>query len=174
MTMSGSLGGLWLALIGWFIVGSANTERRQARLLGGVQDLTAGDVMTRDPVLAPGWWTIDAFARHVAEDGVRHRVFPVVDFTGRPTGVVALPDLVSAGSVSRLQDAARPLGTGALAEAAEPLADVLTRADLRPGNVVVVTEDGRIAGIITAADVTRTLELRRLTAPTGSGPAAPR
>ena len=43
------LGGVWLALIGWFVVSAATAEEQQARLGGRLAGLTVGQVMAARP-----------------------------------------------------------------------------------------------------------------------------
>jgi hypothetical protein len=96
--LSGRWDGLWLMIVGWFLIGAAGAERSRAALSG----LHVGDVMTRKPDLAPGWWTVDAFVGHLLSDtGPRHRAFPVVDLDGRPVGVVTLADLAQVPPTAR-------------------------------------------------------------------------
>lgn len=45
----GTIGGVWLAIIGWFITSSAYAERQQAQVLGKLEGVRVGDVMTPDP-----------------------------------------------------------------------------------------------------------------------------
>ncbi|MBC6445873.1 site-2 protease family protein [Actinokineospora xionganensis] len=161
----GSLGGLWLALVGWFITLSATAERAQSAVLTQLGTTTVADAMSANPVVAPGWWTVDAFARHVASAGVAHRVFPVLDFGGAPIGLVSLHDLGKSGvnSSEAVRSVARPLDVRATAGLDEPLADVARRAVLRPGeDAIVVVRDHTLVGLLTATDITRTLELARL------------
>ena len=155
----GLLGGLWFAVLGWFIAGAALMERQQGEVFAKLAGIRVGDVMTPDPVVAPGWWTIDAFADHVTSAGVRHRVFPVVTFDGKPAGVVGLRDLTNARTATRLQDAARPLGQHSTVRTDEPLTAVLRRANR---DALLVVEDGVLVGILTAADIARTIELAQL------------
>jgi Zn-dependent protease len=72
----GALVGVWLAVLGWFITTAAVTERVQSQLSTKLDGIRVRDVMTPDPVIAPGWWTIEAFADHVTTAHVRHRAFP--------------------------------------------------------------------------------------------------
>ena len=44
--------GLWLALIGWFLVNAASAEEQQARLGAALHGIRVGDVMSRSPVTA--------------------------------------------------------------------------------------------------------------------------
>lgn len=163
----GRIGGLWLALIGWFVTSSAAAERTQALILDNLRDTTVGAIAGSHPVTAAGWWTIDAFLDHLVEHTIRHRVFPVVDFNGAPVGVVSLQDLLTVRPdtrhTTRVQAAARPLNERNLALADEPLIAVLRRAPLRPGrDAIVVIRDRQLAAIVTEADLARTLELARL------------
>jgi len=163
----GQIGGLWLALIGWFVTSAAASERAQALVIGNLRDTTVGAIASPHPVTAAGWWTIDAFLDHLVEDSVRHRVFPVVDFNGTPVGVVSLQDLLTVRPdlrhTTRVQAAAQPLSERNLAVADEALVAVLRRAPLRPGrDAIVVLRDRQLAAIVTEADLARTLELARL------------
>src|SRR5581483_10509732 len=76
----GSIGGLWLALIGWFVFGGAATERVQAVFTGQLREVRIGDVATPHPVTASGWLTVEAFLDQLTAQEIHHRVFPVVDF----------------------------------------------------------------------------------------------
>ena len=89
---AGSAAGLWLALVGWFIIGGATAEQAAARdeHLTGV---TAADVMTPDPVVAPEWWTVDQMVAHLSPARITSGVFPVAGLDGHTTGVVTLADL---------------------------------------------------------------------------------
>lgn len=171
-----SLGGLWLAFIGWFIAAGAGAERAQALILGKLGHARVGDVATPNPTVAPGWFTVDAFLDHLSQLNVRYRVFPVTDFTGTPVGVISLRDLIATRPdtrrSTRVQDVARRLDERSLALAEEPLTDLLLRrAVLRPGvDAVVVLRDRRLAGIVTAADIAWALEFAQLGRPPQHAP----
>jgi Zn-dependent protease len=163
----GALGGLWLAMVGWFVAIAATAERAQSLVLGQLGDARVADVMTLHPDIAPGWWTVEAFLDHVAEQGIRHRIFPVLDFNGTPVGVLSLHDLLATRPdvrpTTRVQDVARQLDGQSRASADEPVMAVLRRTAPRPGqDAVLVVRDGRLAGMLTATDVSRTVELARL------------
>jgi Zn-dependent protease len=163
----GSLGGLWLAMVGWFVAIAATAERAQSLVLGQLGDARVADVMTLHPDIAPGWWTVEAFLDHVAKQGIRHRIFPVLDFNATPVGVLSLHDLLATRPdvrhTTRVQDVARRLDGQSRASADEPVMAVLRRTAPRPGqDAVLVIRDGRLAGMLTATDVSRTVELARL------------
>ncbi|WP_163507166.1 site-2 protease family protein [Fodinicola acaciae] len=171
--LSGWLGGLWLAAVGWFLVVAASAERNLP-VVRKLRDITANDVMSSRPVVVPAWWTVDAFVDRLAGSGLGHRTFPVVDFDGRPVGLVSLGDLVAGQRVRRpdlcVRDIARPLGAGHSVPSGEALSDVTQSGVLRdPADAVLVVDDGRLVGILTAADLSRAVQLVQL----GKRPAHP-
>ncbi len=63
---AGGIGGLWLALIGWFLVNAATAEEQQARLSSRLSGVRVGDVMSGPPVVADGSLTLDEFIDRLA------------------------------------------------------------------------------------------------------------
>jgi CBS domain-containing protein len=175
--LNGHPDGLWLLLVGGFLTVTAAAERVHGVLAERLQGLRAADVMAREPALAEGWWTVQTLIdRLLGPDGPRHRVFPVIDFSGRPVGVLRLTDLAAVDPAARftttVQAVARPLPAEHRLDAETPLEQVLERP-IAPGrDVLVVEQDGRVVGVITSSDLQRTVELRALRC--GSGPTASR
>ena len=60
------LGGVWLALIGWFVVSAATAEEQQARLSGQLAGVAVGQVMTAMPVVVDANLTVEEFIARVA------------------------------------------------------------------------------------------------------------
>lgn len=177
LLFAGNLNGLWFALLGWFVLDAALTERLAGPTVAQLNRITVTDVMSRTPVTAPGWWTVTAFAEWVAANDLHYRTFPVVDFDGRPIGMIRLADLLTLPEqrrpATRVQDAGRPLErvltvpvTGTLADLRAPTARRMDRG------MALVLDDGRLVGVVTAADVARAIELAslgvRVVGPTGS------
>src|SRR6266540_3223319 len=54
-------GGLWTALVGWFVLGAARGEAQVAALRIGLGDSRVRDVMRTQPVVGPAWFTVEAF-----------------------------------------------------------------------------------------------------------------
>lgn len=168
---SGYWAGLWLVLIGWFLLSAATVERE----LGGLQDLlggvTVGDVMSADPDVAADAVTVEELLTdHILRH--RHSSFPVEDERGRVIGLVTLADVKRVDPALRHQtsvrDIARPIDQVPSAEASEPIISLMTRlAGARPGHdrraLVVDAHDGRVVGIVTPTDIARALEIGRLT-----------
>ncbi len=158
-----ALSGLWLALVGWFLLSAANAETVAVRyhsLLGRVPVRT---VMHADPVCGYPHQSVDDFVRTVAT-GPRHRAFPVRDDAGHPVGLVRLADLgrvpVGARATVLLADIATPLTSVPVVEAAAPLADVALV--VARGALALVVEGGLLVGVVSADDVTHATEFAAL------------
>ncbi len=171
---SGSLlDGLWLGLLGWFLVEMASAERRQVGLRDRLHGIAVGDVMSVVPVTAPGWWTVETFLDRIGRHE-HHRVYPVLDFTGRPCGLVSLAALTvlkpDTRMASRVSDVARRLEKVPTTTPDRPLVELLATIRLDPSrDLVLVLEDGWLRGVISQADITRAIHLAEL----GHKPARP-
>ncbi|MEU9836273.1 site-2 protease family protein [Streptosporangium sp. NPDC048047] len=150
------VGGLWTALVGWFLSGSARGEGMARAAQAGLEGLSVREVMTAGVDQAPAWLEVGAFAESVALRSAQS-VFPVVDFSGAPVGTVSLAALCAVpverrGEV-RVSQVMRPLPAGRVLQAQDPAAGVLSAGG---GEVAaVVCEGGRVVGMVTAADVAR-------------------
>ncbi|WP_041782559.1 site-2 protease family protein [Mycolicibacterium chubuense] len=161
------IGGAWMAFIGWFLLTAAHAERvaiETRETLGGI---SAADVMTRPLHTAPGFISVERFIHdYLLAD--RHSAYPVTGDDGSITGLVTLAHVraVPAGqrATTPLSQAATPLDRVPKADAAEPITTVMERLDRHTGGRVLVTDAGRVVGIITPSDVARLIDVRRLAA----------
>jgi CBS domain-containing protein len=154
----GVAGGLWLAVIGLFIAVTAAAERRRAVLSAALRGVRVAEAMTAPVVTGPDWLTVDRFLPEVAAHA-GHAVLPLVDFEGRPSGVVQLRRLATVPSgrrnALRVRDLATPLSRCTLAAPDELLDGVLDRLGSGTGLPILVMDGGRLGGIITAHDIGR-------------------
>ncbi|QKV94125.1 site-2 protease family protein [Streptomyces sp. NA02950] len=164
--LRGNGGGLWLSLIGLFMVVIANAERQRAGFATALRGVRSGDAMSTPVATGADWLTVERFIDEVAAHS-RHSVLPLLDFDGRPSGVVQLRALatVPAGEREsrRVRDVAVPLSRCTVATSDELLTEVLERA--RPGGggmPVLVVDHGHLEGIVTMHDVTRFFQLHAL------------
>jgi Zn-dependent protease len=142
--------GLWLIVIGWFLIAAAGMEEGQARVIARLEGITIGRIMTPDPFTVPCSMTAAEFQREMLPRH-RHTAYPLVD-----DGVVR--GIVTAERIGR-QDPGAPVGavveeagrTGAQASLAE-LLPRLARERL------LVFDGERLVGIVTPRDLTRALE----------------
>lgn len=163
--------GLWLALVGWFLLSAANAERaadRYRRLLGRVPVRAA---MHANPAYGDPQQTVDDFVANVAAHSSQ-RSFPLRDATGRPAGLVWLGDLGRIPEARRagttLASVATPVTQVPVVEASEALATVAPI--VARGGTALVVDEGLLVGVVDGDDVSHVAELaalRRGSAPTG-------
>jgi CBS domain-containing protein len=154
-------------LVGWFLSGSASAERAATIVAERLAGLRVADVMSAPPVVASGWWTVQAFIdRLLGEPGRRYREFPVVDIDGRLAGVVSIADLTRCSPAEcrnvPVRQLARPLVDELVLTPDMPLEQVLQRAPILGGALAAVVADGHVAGVLTSTDIARAVEIRAL------------
>jgi len=171
--LGGQAGGLWLILLASFLVMAANAEGRTALLRNALAGLTVREAMTPDPAVGHDWLPVDQFTEQVAAH-TRQVVFPVVDVDGRPTGVVTLSEL---GKVppelrggTRLSEFQVPLARLSVVAPGDQMGEVLARTPLTGDGLVLVVEDERLVGVLSADDATRALYLASARGSRGAGP----
>jgi Zn-dependent protease len=156
----GTFGGIWLALVGMVLNGSARGAAIQTRMTGRIHDISVADVMDREPVTIPGDLTIE---QALDQYFLRYRWpwFPVVDAAHRFLGLLQrdaadeVPEVSRAGStVSEIVDPDRSL----FVRDDTPLDSLLSNQNLRRlGALMAVDAEGRLSGVITIEQVGRAL-----------------
>lgn len=156
----GGLGGLWLALIGWFLVGAATAESQQATVRGRLGELAVRDLMTPHPVTAAGSMTVEELL-HSEASRHRHSTFPLSEDGGPPIGLVTFNQVrrvpPEARATTRLRDIACPMEQVAQVRPEEPAADLLPRLSECAEGRALVLSDGMLVGIVSPSDVSRVL-----------------
>ncbi|MGW3270326.1 site-2 protease family protein [Streptomyces kronopolitis] len=159
--LRGAPGGLWIVFVGLFIMVVAGAERRRAVLHAALRGVTVAEAMTSPVVTGADWLTVQRFIDEVAVPS-RHSALPLVDFDGRPSGVVQLRRLASLPVASResvrVREVAIPLSQCAVAAPDEPLSAALDRISLRSGARILVVDGGRLVGIATGKDISRLVQ----------------
>ncbi|MFF2060462.1 site-2 protease family protein [Streptomyces sp. NPDC058200] len=152
--------GLWLSLIGWFLIAAATAEGRQAQVRTTLGGIPVRQAMTPDPVSVPIGLTVSQFLtdpRH----RYRYSAFPVVSERGKAEGLVTLDRARRVPEEQResrtVGDAMLPLAQVTTVAPDVPLADLLPRMEPGAEHRVLVLEDERLVGIISASDVSRTV-----------------
>jgi Zn-dependent protease len=153
--------GVWLALIGMVINGSARGAAMQTAITGRISNLKVADVMDREPVAIPGELSID---RALDEYFLRYQWpwFPVVDAAHRFLGLVVRDKADEVPEVSRSSHQVsdvleRDDGTFQVRDDT-PLDSLLSNQNLRRfGALMAVDAEGRLSGVITVEQVGRAL-----------------
>ena len=166
MTLA-SIEGLWLLILGWFLVGSARAEAGQARMGTALAGLRVADVMTSEPVVAPGWLTVDGFIGGL-DRTPRHSTFPVRDFEGRIIGLVSVASLAGVPREHRsaVRVAAVTIGMDQVVSTRpeEPLLELVQRMRGPAQGHALVFEDSRLVGVVSRSDILRAARLAELKA----------
>ncbi|RCG29982.1 site-2 protease family protein [Sphaerisporangium album] len=172
-------GGLWMMLIGWFLVSAARGEGMIRAAQEGLKGWRVRDVMTPSPDVAPAWQDVDDFITTTALRS-RQSVFPVVDFAGGSAGVLTLQALTAVAPERRhdlrIAALARPLTPEHLMSPDDDASRILERSASSGELMAVVTEAGHVVGMVTKADFTRALQqavLRTMTEPEHAPDARP-
>ncbi|MFF5187349.1 site-2 protease family protein [Streptomyces sp. NPDC000345] len=164
---SAAFGGLWLALIGWFLIATATAEGQQAQLRGVLAGVPVRDAMTPEPLTVPADTTVAEFLTG-ERFRYRHSAFPVTD-DGVPVGLVTLDSArkvpQAAAGVVRVREVMVPLSQATVAGPDGPLADLLPRMEPGAEHRVLVVDGGRLVGIVSLSDVSRTVTWLMNTAP---------
>ncbi|GGM49403.1 zinc metalloprotease [Micromonospora sonchi] len=158
------VGGLWLALIGWFLIGAATLEERQARMGSALRGLRVAEVMTPQPQTASGEMTVADFVDNYLF-AYRHTALPLTE-DGRPVGLVTLDRVRGVPSDQRasttLEAVACRAGDLVLASPDEQLTDLLPRlSECADGRALVVAE-GNLVGIVSPSDISRAVQRSHL------------
>ena len=155
--LGGALGGLWLILLGMFVLNAARAEQQQAELEHDLSGARVRDVMTAHPTTAPDSLNV---ARLVDDFVFRSPVsaFPLVGPDGDVTGLVTLNDCkaVPPGRREhvRVHEIAEPIASVPKAAPDEPIFAALQRTTLADRRLLVF--DGtKLVGIVTPTDIMR-------------------
>lgn len=154
-------GGLWLILLGWFLITAANADRARVRITSALAGHSVGDIMSTGVECGYVTETAEQFLDRVVSHS-RHRAFPVIDLDGQAAGLVRRADVVRLPAPQR---AAVRLGD--LASASRPICVVPVEAaatDALKGlgpmtPLACVTSAGRLVGVVSAADVSHAVEV---------------
>jgi len=152
--------GVWLALIGMVINGSARGAAMQTALTDKIGDVRVADVMDREPVTIQGDLSVE---RALDEYFLRYRWpwFPVVDAGRRFLGLIERDSADQVPEISRANSHVAEYvdhDIGLYVRDDTPLDALLANQNLRRlGALMAVDADGRLSGVITIEQVGRAL-----------------
>ncbi|MBK5220501.1 MAG: site-2 protease family protein [Thermoleophilia bacterium] len=157
-TLLGAVGGIWLALIGLFVIAAAKAEERGLHVRVAFTGREAGRLMSSPAITIPADLNVAAavenyFVRY------RHTAFPV---TG-DDGLVGLVNLEAVGRVPAARRAETPVGQIAIDDPAlvidqhQDVAELLERPAFQRVGRAVVSAPGRELGIVSITDVNQVM-----------------
>jgi len=164
--VAGSMvGGIWLMFIGMFLFGAARDEEARLESRQLLTGARVADAMSAHPRTAPAGITAEEFIHHYLLGGP-HSAYPITGPDGSVTGMINLTQLRGVAPDRRtttlVGDVATPLNKVTTAAPGEPLTALLERMAAAPGRRALVLDEGRVVGIVTATDIARLLDARKL------------
>ncbi|MER7007549.1 site-2 protease family protein [Dactylosporangium sp. NPDC000555] len=159
VVVTGNLGGLWLILVGWFLIAAATAEAANERYRAQLGRTPVSAAMqTMVPYAGTGSSVAEAVAAADAVPGKYVIALRTPD--GRPGGLVRLAELARVPAAERavtpVSKVARPATAVTVVEASQPLADVANLVS-RAGTALVA-DSGALVGLLESADVTHAAE----------------
>ena len=152
------VGGLWLALIGMFVIGAATAEAGAEAATAALGGLLVRDVMTPGPAVGASWMSVADFIERVAIHSDQN-VFPVIGLDGAITGVTGLGRIspLPAGerATTTVAQVMLPVPAAYLAAPEDPAAPLLSRPPLAGELAAIVLTDGRVVGLVTLEQLQR-------------------
>jgi predicted transcriptional regulator len=154
--------GLWIILIGWFLLTTASISYRQVQQREALQGFTAAQVMTADYAEIPSSITVNHLVlEYVLLKG--HRLFLVTD-AGVVKGMVTLNNIKSIPQsnwdTTLVDKIMVPVDRLKVARLEQDVLSILEQMDENDINQIPVVNEGRIIGLITRDNLARLLRTR--------------
>jgi Zn-dependent protease/predicted transcriptional regulator len=172
--LGGAPEGLWLALIGFFLMVASRQQAVGAQVQAAFSGVSASELMST-PVMSIPEDISAAQASTAYFKPYRYTAFPVINEQGQAVGLLSVTQIQALGldprsthQVAEIVDRDPEL----ILTAGEDVARLLERpAFARFGRAVVIDEHSRPVGLVSITDVQRALRASRLTAPAIKGTA---
>jgi Zn-dependent protease len=159
----GSLGGLWLALIGWFVLEAGSAEERDVFMHDTLGSATVASLMTVNPTTVAVDESLAEMATRL-RGTPRHTAYPVVNAAFEVVGLMPLQALVDVPQTEwathtvndrmiRAEDVVR-------VSPSTPAGDALDLILERESGRAVVLDGDRLVGILSFTDLARAVTMR--------------
>jgi len=164
--ITGSLSGLWLVLIGWFLDNAARHEERTELTRDALGGLRVAEVMIGDPIRVPSWITVQLLIEHYVLRSPAS-AFLTHSIDGRIEGLVTLRGIrqVAEGrrSERRALDIAIPIDRVPRARPDELVVPLLERMSPMAADGHALVFDGdELVGLMSPAEIGRLLHIRAM------------
>jgi Zn-dependent protease/CBS domain-containing protein len=156
---AGSLSGLWLALIGFFVMGAAEGELQLVEANRALAGLRVGDVTIRRPVTVQADLPLDRFFDDVF---MRHRYTAYPVLADEAIGLMSFRDALAVPRErwphTRVVDRMVPADRVLVLDADRPLADAFRDLATDRLHRALVRDGDAFAGLLSVTDAARVLE----------------
>ena len=159
---TGLAGGLWLALIGWFLNNAAVMSYRQLLIRESLLDVPVSRLMTDAIHRVPPQLNIRSLIDDYVFRGGQQRAFPVVE-RDKLVGIVCLKDVHKAPrdqwDARTVADVMTPAERLTSVSPDDDGMDAMNALNSRDVNQIPVVENGRLLGIVRREDILRWLSV---------------
>jgi Zn-dependent protease/CBS domain-containing protein len=161
LVLLGSLGGVWLAFLGWFLLQAAAGEARSLAARQALFGLRVADVMVRDPATVRDDISIGRFMDDVVWSR-RFTTYPVVQ-NGRAVGLLPFRSVAeiprSDWDGRTVADCMLRIDQVPVLAPDDQVVDVLEELGESDVQRALVLDDGRLVGLLSITDLARALQI---------------
>jgi Zn-dependent protease/predicted transcriptional regulator len=157
------IGGMWWFLIGMFLYSAAKMSYQQLLTRRALEGESVRRFMKSDPITVPPDMTI----KELVEDYVyvfHHKLYPVVDGSGRLNGCITTQQIKEVPreewDQKRVGDLKNPCSGENTLSADTDAVEALSLMNRTGASRLMVTENGRLVGVVTLKDMLKFLSLR--------------
>ena len=159
--LGGTVGGLWLAFIGWFILTAAQQSQAQVEARGALEGLRVADIMTSELPTIGRDISLEDYAREMMRTGRRaHLVVAHDQLVGLMTAEALHAVPQQDWEVTSVQAAMLPKNKLHWAAPEEPALSLLDRMRTIGMQQMPVIAGGSVVGIVTRDSILRVLQAR--------------
>ena len=161
--LGGTVGGLWLAFIGWFLLTAARQSQAQADARGALEGLRASDIMTPDLPTVGREISLEDYAREMLRTGRRaHLVLAGDQLVGLMTAEALSGVPQHDWDVTSVQAVMLPKSKLQWAAPEEPALSLLDRMRNIGMQQIPVIAGGSVVGIVTRDSILRVLQRQQV------------
>ncbi|KFF41881.1 MAG: Zn-dependent protease [Candidatus Atelocyanobacterium thalassa isolate SIO64986] len=159
ISLTGSLGGFWIVIVGWFVLRNANNYGRVSQLQKSFLEITAAEVMTNNFRIVNANLTLYEFI-HMYDGQKTHGTAYFAASEGRYRGLLSNKDLKKIEYNNSLdcllRDIAHPLDTISSVEEKTLLIKVIDKLEeSEEYYITVLSPAGAVVGIIDRGDIVK-------------------
>jgi Zn-dependent protease/predicted transcriptional regulator len=161
-TLTGNfITGMWFIILGWFLSRSASTSRNQLLVNKQLEHEKVSRLMTKAPITVPPDITITQFIEDYVYTS-HHHLYPVTD-KNRLLGYISLTEVKSLSrkkwDTTAVQDSMVPLSAFRTISPSSNALEALNLMQQMDTPTLLVTENNRLVGILTAPSLFKILSL---------------
>ncbi|MBD0329335.1 MAG: site-2 protease family protein [Thermoleophilia bacterium] len=162
--MGDTVGGVWMAFIGWFLLAAASAEARFVAVRDALHGLRVRDLMVREPATVSPSLSLGRFMDDVVWSR-RYTTYPVVD-DGHAVGLLPFRRVAEVPRAEwdtrRVADCMLSREHVPVLDEGEELADALAELSQSDVGRALVLEGDRLVGFLSRTDLARAVELGAL------------